>query len=72
MKTDAWTLIRYLHILGLAFFVGGQLVLAVAVVPALRGGEETLMRSVARRFGIASITEMPRWKRPASECGHGS
>jgi hypothetical protein len=52
---DAWTLIRFLHVVALAFFVGGQLVLVVAVVPAIRRhGGESALRAVARRFGIAS------------------
>jgi putative copper export protein len=50
-----WTLIRYLHLLAMAFFVGGQLVLVVAVVPAVRGeGNEAAMRGVVRRFGAGS------------------
>jgi putative copper export protein len=56
---DEWTVIRFLHVVALAFFVGGQLVLAIAVVPALRGREEdTTMRAVARRFGIASAVAL--------------
>jgi putative copper export protein len=58
METDAWTLIRFLHVLGLAFFVGGQMLLVVAVVPVLRGREEATMLSVARRFGIASVVAL--------------
>ena len=50
---DAWIVIRFLHVTALAFFVGGQLVLAAAIVPVLRGRDET-MRAVARRFGGAS------------------
>ena len=52
---DAWTVIRFLHVAAVAFFVGGQLMLAVAVAPALRrhAGDEA-MRAVARRFGIGS------------------
>jgi putative copper export protein len=51
-----WTLIRFLHLVALAFFVGGQLVLVVAVVPALRGhSDDAAMRAVARRFGIGSL-----------------
>jgi uncharacterized membrane protein len=42
---------------GVAFFVGGQLVLAVAVVPALRGAEAP-MRAAARRFGVASLVAL--------------
>ena len=53
---DTWTLIRFLHVVALAFFVGGQLVLVVAVVPAARRhGDELAMRAVARRFGIGSL-----------------
>ena len=45
------TLIRFLHIVALAFFVGGQLVLVVAIVPAVRrAGDDELMLAVARRF----------------------
>ena len=52
---EGWLLVRYLHVLALAFFVGGQLVLAVAVVPGLRGrGGETAMPAIGRRFGVAS------------------
>lgn len=53
---DTWTLIRFLHVVALAFFVGGQLVLVVAVVPAVRRhGDELAMRAVARRFGVGSL-----------------
>jgi uncharacterized membrane protein len=46
---------RYLHLLAMALFVGGQLVLAVAVVPGLRGRDREGLRAVARRFGWASL-----------------
>ena len=46
---------RYLHVLAMAFFVGGQLMLAAAVVPALRGGDREALRSVARRFGYGTL-----------------
>jgi len=56
---DEWTVIRFLHVVALAFFVGGQLLLVVAVVPALRGrDEDAAMRAVARRFGIASAAAL--------------
>jgi putative copper export protein len=56
---SGWTLIRFLHLVGVAFFVGGQLVLLVAVTPVLRrGGDDTLMRAIARRFGIGSVAAL--------------
>jgi len=40
----------------MAFFVGGQLMLAAVVVPVLRGGENSeQIRRVARRFGAGSL-----------------
>jgi uncharacterized membrane protein len=54
------TLLRYLHVLAMAFFVGGQLVLVAAVVPALRAdGDRERLRGIARRFGwgtLAAVT----------------
>jgi hypothetical protein len=39
----------------MAMFVGGQLVLGIAVVPGLRGRDREGLRAVARRFGWASL-----------------
>ncbi len=51
-----WFIIRWLHLLAMAFFVGGQLVLAVAVVPVLRHAPESgELRAVARRFGVGTL-----------------
>ena len=47
--------IRILHVLAMALFVGGQLVLVMAVVPGLRGRDREGLRAVARAFGRASI-----------------
>ena len=33
---DGWSVVRFFHLLAMAFFVGGQLVLSFAVVPAVR------------------------------------
>ena len=49
---------RYLHVLAMALFVGGQLVLAIAVVPGLRGRDREGLRAVARRFGWASLAAL--------------
>lgn len=56
-----WQAILYLHLLAMAFFVGGQLVFGIAVVPVLRGDpdpERTRMRGVARRFGYGSLAAL--------------
>ena len=48
--------VRYLHLIAMAFFVGGQLFLAAAVVPALRGAPDREgLRAIARRFGVGSL-----------------
>jgi len=54
--TDGWRFVLYLHLLAMAFFVGGQLVFGLAVVPLLRGDEDReRLRAVARRFGYGSL-----------------
>jgi uncharacterized membrane protein len=55
---DGWLAIRFLHLIALAFFVGGQLFLVAAVVPAMRGEEDGRMRSIARRFGMATLVAL--------------
>ena len=49
------TFALYLHLLAMATFVGGQLVLGLAVVPGLRGRDREGLRAVARRFGWMSL-----------------
>lgn len=54
-----WELLRWLHVLAMAFFVGGQLVLVAAVVPAFRGVEDrSRLQAIARRFGIGSLVAL--------------
>ena len=54
-----WAIVRWLHLLAMAFFVGGQLVLVAAVVPALRGdADRERLRAVARRFGWGSLVAL--------------
>jgi uncharacterized membrane protein len=49
----------YLHLLAMAYFVGGQLFLVAAVVPALRGAEDRQpVRAIARRFGQGSLVAL--------------
>lgn len=53
MNTLLW-----LHLLAMAFFVGGQLFLAAIVVPALRDGDREKLREVARRFGAGTLVAL--------------
>jgi uncharacterized membrane protein len=53
---DGWILVRVLHLLAMAFFVGGQLLLAVAVVPVeRRSPDRERLRGIARRFGWGTL-----------------
>jgi len=52
-----WTIVRFLHVLTAALWVGGQLALSVAILPPARrllAAEQrrTVLREVGRRFGI--------------------
>ncbi|HVW17636.1 MAG TPA: hypothetical protein VHB30_05260 [Solirubrobacteraceae bacterium] len=53
-----WILVRWLHLLAMGFFVGGQLMLAAVVVPVLRGGDREALRAAARRFGYGSLVAL--------------
>jgi len=51
-----WNGVLWLHLLAMAFFVGGQLMLAAIVVPVLRGLDDGApLRAAARRFGIGTV-----------------
>ncbi len=59
MDSTFWHAVLYLHLVAMAFFLGGQLLLAMAVVPALRGdGNREQLRAVARRFGWGSLVAL--------------
>jgi uncharacterized membrane protein len=49
--SHVWFILRWLHILAMAFFVGGQLFLAAIVVPVERNAtDRQWLRAIARRF----------------------
>lgn len=51
-----WLAVRYLHVVAMAFFLGGQLLLAAAVVPVeRRHPDRDRLRATARRFGVGSL-----------------
>jgi uncharacterized membrane protein len=51
-----WNGVLWLHLLAMAFFVGGQLMLAAVVVPVFRGVEDRgPLRAAARRYGIGTL-----------------
>jgi uncharacterized membrane protein len=54
----AWLAVRWLHVLAMALFVGGQLVLVVAIIPVLRGPRRDALVAIARRFGWASLVAL--------------
>ncbi len=49
-----WNFVIWLHLLGMAFFVGGQLMLAAVVVPVVRSDRAALLSAV-RRFGTGTL-----------------
>ena len=53
---ELWEGVRWLHLISMAFFVGGQLLLAVAVVPVERTSpDRERLRAIARRFGYGTL-----------------
>jgi uncharacterized membrane protein len=51
-----WFVIRWLHLLAMAFFVGGQMLLAAAVVSVERAApDRERLRAIARRFGQGTL-----------------
>jgi uncharacterized membrane protein len=58
-EADLWQAVLYLHLLAMAFFVGGQLVVATALVPVeRRNPDPERLRAVARRFGWGSVAAL--------------
>src|SRR3954465_1167009 len=54
--SNLWLGIRWLHVVAMAFFVGGQLFLAATVVPVERSApDRERLRAIARRFGYGTL-----------------
>ena len=57
--STAWQAVLYVHLLAMAFFLGGQLVVGLALVPVERKTPDPeRLRAVARRFGIGSAAAL--------------
>jgi uncharacterized membrane protein len=57
--SHVWFIVRWLHVLAMAFFVGGQLMLAAVVVPVgRRSGDRESLRVIARRFGYGTLVAL--------------
>ncbi|HEX4838472.1 MAG TPA: hypothetical protein VFV03_08125 [Solirubrobacteraceae bacterium] len=54
--SHVWFVVRWLHLLAMAFFVGGQMMLAAVVVPVgRRFTDRESLRLIARRFGYGTL-----------------
>jgi uncharacterized membrane protein len=54
--SHVWFIVRWLHLLAVAFFVGGQMMLAFVVVPVGRRSKDPeALRAIARRFGYGTL-----------------
>jgi len=54
--STGWQIVLFVHLVAMAFFLGGQLLVAISV-PALRRDRD-LLRAVARRFGWGSLVAL--------------
>ena len=58
-EADLWQAVLYIHLLGMAFFVGGQLFLLAVVVPAAHKAPDAFeIGAIARGFGVASAVAL--------------
>ncbi len=58
-EADLWQGVLYLHLLAMAFFIGGQLFIAAAVVPVERvNPDPERLRAIARRYGYGSLVAL--------------
>ncbi|HMT05282.1 MAG: hypothetical protein KDB48_08040 [Solirubrobacterales bacterium] len=52
-----WTFLIFLHVVAMAFFLGGQIMLAFTVVPVMRAepAQPERIKQIAQRFGMGSL-----------------
>lgn len=56
---DLWLFVRFIHVVAMAFFIGGQLMLAAVVVPVARQlPDREPLRATARRFGYGTLVAL--------------
>ncbi len=53
MTVDAWTVVRFFHIIGAILWIGGQMTFGLVVTPALRRVEGSHERVVAAQTAVA-------------------
>jgi len=55
-----WTVLLFLHVVAMAFFLGGQIMLAFTVVPVMRAepAQPERIKQIAQRFGVGSLTAL--------------
>jgi uncharacterized membrane protein len=57
--SHVWFIVRWLHLLAMAFFVGGQMMLAAVVVPVgRRSTDRESLSLIARRFGYCTLVAL--------------
>ena len=57
--SHVWFVVRWLHLLAMAFFVGGQMMLAAVVVPVgRRSTDGESLRAIALRFGYGTLVAL--------------
>ena len=54
-----WDVLLWFHLVAMAFFVGGQLMLAAVIVPVQRSNpDREPLRAMARRFGVGTLAAL--------------
>jgi uncharacterized membrane protein len=58
-EADLWLGVLWMHLVAMAFFVGGQIVVGATVVPVERSApDHARLIAIARRFGYGSLVAL--------------